>query len=112
MVDRYHRWRERKLAERCAQNLKRNGFDVHIATSPESGIREILGMISDFETFGFGGSETLRQMGLIEELRGMGKTIFAVVGMFGCCSLYTMPKFHGHFVPLTHWPPTRGVSAV
>ena len=76
MVDRYHRWRERKLAERCAQNLKRNGFDVHIATSPESGIREILGMISDFETFGFGGSETLRQMGLIEELRGMGKTIF------------------------------------
>lgn len=76
MVERYRRWLDRKTAERCAQNLKRNGFDVRIAATPEAGCREILSMVSEFETFGIGGSETLRQIGIIDELHGMGKTIY------------------------------------
>ena len=76
MVERYRRWLDRKTTERCARNLKRNGFDVRVAANAEAGCQEILGMISDFETFGIGGSETVRQIGLIEELHGMGKTIY------------------------------------
>lgn len=75
MVDRYRRWLDRKLVDRCAQNLKRNGFDVRIAATPEAGCRDILAMISEFESFGIGGSETVRQIGIIDELLGMGKTI-------------------------------------
>lgn len=75
MVDRYRRWLDRKAAERCARNLKRNGFDARIAATPEAGCREVLAMISEFETFGIGGSETIRQLGVIDELKGMGKTL-------------------------------------
>lgn len=75
MTDRYRRWLDRKLMDRCAQNLKRNGFDVRIAVSPQAACRDILAMISEFESFGIGGSETVRQIGIIEELHGMGKTI-------------------------------------
>lgn len=75
MVVRYRRWLDRKTAERCVHNLKRNGFDAVVAATPEAGCREVLGMISDLETFGIGGSETIREIGLVEELHGMGKTI-------------------------------------
>lgn len=75
MVDRYRRWLDRKTAERCAKNLKRNGFDARLVPTPEAGCREILSMIPEFETFGIGGSETIRQIGIIAELKGMGKTI-------------------------------------
>ena len=75
MVDRYRRWLDRKTAERCAKNLKRNGFDVRLVPTPEAACREMLAMITEFETFGIGGSETIRQIGIISELTGMGKTI-------------------------------------
>lgn len=76
MVDRYRRWLDRKTAERCAKNLKRNGFDVRLVPTPEAACREMLAMITEFETFGIGGSETIRQIGIISELNGMGKTIY------------------------------------
>ncbi|HSO19361.1 MAG TPA: lactate utilization protein [Desulfosarcina sp.] len=74
-MERYRRWLDRKTVERCAQNLKRNGFDVRTASAPEAACQEILAMISEFETFGIGGSETIRQIGIIDELSGMGKTV-------------------------------------
>jgi len=73
--DRYRRWLDRKTAERCLKNLKRNGFDARLVPTPEAGCREILDLISEFDTFGFGGSETIRQIGILAELIGMGKTI-------------------------------------
>ena len=76
MADRYRRWLDRKLVDRCAQNLKRNGFDVRIAATPEAGCRDILAMISEFESFGIGGSETVRALGLVDRIREMGKTVF------------------------------------
>ena len=75
MEDRYRRWLDRKLIDRCVQNLKRNGFDARSAATPQAACRDILAMISEFETFGIGGSETIRQIGIIEELHGMGKSI-------------------------------------
>ncbi len=75
MVERYRRWLERKTVERCVKNLNRNGFDARFVQAPEAACREILGLISEYETFGIGGSETIRQIGIIPELTGMGKTI-------------------------------------
>lgn len=75
MTDRYRRWLDRKTVERCIKNLKRNGFDARFVPAPEAACREILGLISDYESFGIGGSDTIRKIGIIPELKGMGKTI-------------------------------------
>ncbi len=76
MEDRYHRWLERKRIERCLKNLKRNGFDAHLATSAKAANHQVLSLISDDETFGIGGSESVRAIGVVEELRIMGKTLY------------------------------------
>ncbi len=76
MEERYHRWLERKRIDRCLKNLKRNGFDAHMATSAQVACRQVLALISEDETFGIGGSETVRAIGVVEELRVMGKTLY------------------------------------
>ena len=76
MVDRYRRWIDRKTAERCVKNLTRNGFDARFVPTAKACSREILSLVSEFDTFGLGGSETIRQLGVIAELKGMGKTIY------------------------------------
>jgi hypothetical protein len=76
MDDRYQRWLERKRSERCLKNLKRNGFDAHLAPAPQAACRQVVQMAADFETFGIGGSETVRAIGVIDELRIMGKTLY------------------------------------
>ena len=75
MDDRYHRWLERKRTERCLRNLKRNGFDAHSAPSPQAACSLVLTMISACDSFGVGGSDTVRAIGIVYELRIMGKTI-------------------------------------
>ncbi len=75
MDDRYHRWLERKRTERCLRNLKRNGFDVHLSPTPQAACSLVLSMISEYESFGVGGSDTVRAIGIVDELRIMGKTI-------------------------------------
>jgi hypothetical protein len=76
LKDRYHRWLERKRIERCLKNLKRNGFDAHLAPSAQAASRQVLSLVSDDETFGIGGSESVRTIGVVEELRIMGKTLY------------------------------------
>ena len=76
MEERYHRWLKRKRIERCLKNLKRNGFETHLATSAQAASRLVLSLISDDETFGIGGSQSVRAIGVVEELRIMGKTLY------------------------------------
>jgi hypothetical protein len=76
LEDRYQRWLERKRSERCLKNLQRNGFDAHLATSPQAACRQVINMSADYETFGIGGSDTVRAIGVVDELRIMGKTIY------------------------------------
>lgn len=76
MTERYLRWRGRKTGEQCVKNLKSRGFDAAFASSVESAQSIILEMVTGYETFGFGGSVTSRSLGLMEELRVMGKTVY------------------------------------
>ncbi len=68
-------WLGGKLAEKCARNLEKHGFDVRLASGIEQAKAMILEMISDYDTFGFGGSGTTRALGLPDALREMGKTV-------------------------------------
>ncbi len=69
-------WLWGKRAERCVKALKKHGFDAHFAAGEDEARTIILDMIEGFETFGFGGSETTRSLGLTEILAARGKTIY------------------------------------
>lgn len=76
MVHQYRQWLGRKQAERCVRNLGSRGFDAHLAPSAKAASALVLGLVGDCETFGLGGSETIRSLGVVEELRVMGKTLY------------------------------------
>lgn len=76
MDHQYRKWLGRKRGERCVKNLSARGFDAHLASSAKAATTFVLGLVGDCETFGLGGSETIRGLGLLEELRAMGKTLY------------------------------------
>ena len=76
MENNYQTWLWEKLGEKCVKNLKKHGFDAHFVSTPEDAKTLILNMVSGFDTFGFGGSDTTRALGLTEALKGQGKTIY------------------------------------
>jgi len=72
----YHIWLWQKLAEQSVSNLKKHGFDAHFVSDTEICRSLILELVSGYETFGFGGSETTRKLGIINELEKRGKIIY------------------------------------
>ncbi len=69
-------WLGNRWAERSVQALKKHGFDAHFFTNKESARDFVLNLISGYNSFGFGGSHTVRSLGLVEKLKSMGKTIY------------------------------------
>jgi L-lactate utilization protein LutB len=76
MEENYHTWLWEKLAEKCVKNLKKHAFDAHFVSNEEEARSLIIDMVSGYETFGFGGSDTTRSLGVLEELKARGKTIY------------------------------------
>lgn len=68
-------WLQETLGGRCIGNLKKHGFDAHFVRDGEEAKTLILDMIGGWETFGFGGSDTTRSLGLVEALQDRGKTV-------------------------------------
>ena len=76
MENTYMSWLWQRLGDECVKNLKNHGFDAHCVSTIEEAKSAILDMVSGFETFGFGGSDTTRRLGILEELQEKGKTIY------------------------------------
>jgi len=76
MDDTYQTWLWEKVGEKCVKALKNHGFDAHFFPGVEDARAFILEMISGYETFGFAGSSSTRSIGILEELRSMGKITF------------------------------------
>jgi len=76
MENSYQKWLWEKTGEACVKNLKKHGFDAHLVPSRDEARALVLGMISDYETFGFGGSDTARSLGLVEVFKAGGKTVY------------------------------------
>lgn len=72
----YQKWLWEKWGEKCAENLKKNGFDAHFVETAGDARNLILNMVSEYDSFGFAGSDTTRALGVIAELRAKGKTIY------------------------------------
>jgi hypothetical protein len=72
----YQAWLWEQRGKRCVDNLKKNGFDAHWVPDMETGSALIFSIIGPYQSFGFGGSESVRRLGLVEHLLGKGKTVF------------------------------------
>ena len=68
-------WQWEKIAERCVANLRKNDFDAHYVGDTNVATAKILEMVAPFQSFGFGGSSTTRQLGVMDALKAEGKTI-------------------------------------
>lgn len=67
---------DKSLIERTAAQLEKNCFKVHIADSAEDAKKIVLSLVSRDESAGFGGSETVRALGLVEALEARGNRVF------------------------------------
>ncbi len=69
-------WLWEQRGRQCAEKLRKNGFDAHWTPDLETARNQILSMIARHNSFGFGGSDTVRRLGIIEHLKLSGKTVF------------------------------------
>ena len=72
----YEKWLKEKHAEKCIQNLKKHGFDAFFFQELDDARSFILKKISQYDSFGFGGSDTTRQLNIIDVLKKMNKIIY------------------------------------
>lgn len=75
MQSEFHDWLGEQRCRTCVANLKKNGFDAHWVADIDTARELILPMLIQYESFGFGGSDTVRKLGLIEQLTADGKTV-------------------------------------
>jgi hypothetical protein len=72
----YQAWLWKKMGETCIKNLKKHDFDAQWVPGIQEAKDLILNKISDFQTFGFAGSETTRELGIIAHLKEQQKIIY------------------------------------
>ncbi|GAB6097340.1 lactate utilization protein [Desulfatiferula olefinivorans] len=70
------KWLGGKLAEHCVTQLIKHRFDAHLVQTPQAAVQMILGMIEPFDRIGFGGSDTIRSLGIQDLLKDKGKRLF------------------------------------
>lgn len=76
MTTDYRNWLWEKIGLRCVENLKSHGFDARLAPDGNAAKEMIMTLAGPFDSFGFGGSATTRELGIPEALAAAGKTIF------------------------------------
>lgn len=69
-------WLREKLAEKTLKNLTRHHFDAHFFRSSNEAMEFIMNMVSGYETFGFGGSDTTHTLHIPDRLEKIGKTVY------------------------------------
>jgi hypothetical protein len=72
----YHRWLWQRRAEACVAALTKNEFKAHAVAHIDAARDLLLRLSAGHATYGLGGSDTIRQLGLIEALRDQGKTLY------------------------------------
>lgn len=75
-MDDHQKWLWERRGDQCVTALKKHDFDAHLVSSGDEARAMILEMVSIHDTFGFGGSDTTRRIGLASSLLDMGKTVY------------------------------------
>lgn len=69
-------WLWEKSAARAVEGLKSHGFEAYYFKRKEEAKAFVLDLIRPFETIGVGGTNTVRGMGIVEEISKMGKKVY------------------------------------
>lgn len=69
-------WQLGVRAMRCAEALRKNGFDAEYYPDVDAVRKRVLAECEKAESIGFGGSMSVQEMGIFEILEGKGKTLF------------------------------------
>jgi hypothetical protein len=72
----YGQWLWRQQGQICIKNLERNGFNAFLVDDGAAARRLVLDQTADLNSFGVGGSDTVRRIGLVEALVAAGKTVY------------------------------------
>ena len=72
----YSQWLGRKQAEKCVENLNKHGFKALFFLNCAEARAYVLKTISEYESFGFGGSDTTRKLDIIETLKQEKKIVY------------------------------------
>jgi len=76
MEQTYKNWLWEKLAEKTVNNLIKHGFQAQFTQTREEASRFILDNINEFKSFGFAGSDTTRQLSVLESLKEQKKILY------------------------------------
>lgn len=74
-MDTNKKWYREMLIERVVENLKKRGFDAFWSNTKEEARDRLLEIIPKNAKVGIGGSVTIRELGIIEELENRGNIV-------------------------------------
>ena len=72
----YHDWLWQRRAADCIKALEKNEFSAHEVTDIAAARDLLLELSAGHATYGVGGSDTVRRLGLIDVLHTQGKTLY------------------------------------
>lgn len=72
----YQQWLWQKVGAQCVEKLKRHGFDAYLSETSQAAVDLVLDQVSGFESFGIGGSDSVRALGIVDRINSMGKTVY------------------------------------
>lgn len=72
----YNQWLGQKQAEKCVDNLNKHGFSALFFPNCAEARTYVLKTISEYNSFGFGGSDTTRKLDIIDTLKKEKKTVY------------------------------------
>lgn len=74
-MDANREWYKESLLDRVSENLRRRGFDAFWSRDKKEAKAKILDFIPEGAKIGIGGSISIRELGIIEDLENRGYTI-------------------------------------
>jgi L-lactate utilization protein LutB len=71
-----HAWQQEKLLQKTVNGLKKRGFEASYYPNRQTMTEDLWRIIPDNAKVGIGGSITIRELGLVEELEKRGNKVF------------------------------------
>jgi len=68
-------WHNEALGKKVVEALKKNGFEAEYCSSAAEAADKVLALIPESASVGFGGSWTVKALGIQEKLAGKGNTL-------------------------------------
>ena len=69
-------WHNKTIADKVINALKQNNFNAEFFKDSQDAVNRVLELIPKDSSIGFGGSETVKEIGLKEKVKERGNIIF------------------------------------